>query len=57
MQLAGKERNRQEDLRRLRKFRPVDDNFMPCLFKDNVPLAELVLRIITGKKIWLLKTV
>lgn len=45
-----KERERQEDLQRLRDFRPIDDDFMRCLFKDNIPLAELVLRIITGKK-------
>lgn len=45
-----KEREHQEDLRRLRELRPIDDNFMRCLFKDNVPLAQLVLRIITGKK-------
>lgn len=51
-----KEREHQEDLQRLRDFRPIDDDFMRCLFKDNVPLAELVLRIITGKRIWLLQT-
>ena len=45
-----KKRERQEDLQRLRDFRPIDDDFMRCLFKDNIPLAELVLRIITGKK-------
>ena len=47
-----KERERQEDLQRLRGFRPIDDDFMRCLFffKDNIPLAELVLRIITGKQ-------
>ncbi len=45
-----KERERQEDLQRLRTLRPIDDDFMRCLFKDNVPLAELVLRIITGKE-------
>lgn len=45
-----KEREHQEDLQRLRNFRPIDDNFMRCLFKDNIPLAELVLRIITGKQ-------
>lgn len=45
-----KERERQEDLQRLRGFRPIDDDFMRCLFKDNIPLAELVLRIIIGKK-------
>ena len=38
-----------KDLERLRSFRPMDDDFMRCLFKDNIPLAELVLRIITGK--------
>ncbi|MBD5101637.1 MAG: hypothetical protein HDT27_02900 [Subdoligranulum sp.] len=27
----------------------MDDDFMRCLFKDNIPLAQLVLRIITGK--------
>ena len=42
-----KEREHEEDLLRLREFRPIDDNFMRCLFKDNVPLAEFVLRIIT----------
>ena len=45
-----KKREREEDLQRLREFRPMDDDFMRCLFKDNVPLAELVLRIITGKE-------
>ena len=45
-----KDREHQEDLRRLRDLRPIDDNFMRCLFKDNAPLAELALRVITGKK-------
>ena len=43
------EQKRQKDLERLRGFRPIDDDFMRCLFKDNIPLAEMVLRIITGK--------
>ena len=43
-------KKRQEDLQRLHDFRPIDDDFMRCLFKDNIPLAELVLRIITGKQ-------
>jgi len=43
------EQKRQKDLERLRSFRPMDDDFMRCLFKDNIPLVELVLRIITGK--------
>lgn len=30
-------------------LRPIDDDFMRCLFKDNIPLVQLVLRIITGK--------
>ncbi|MCI9144597.1 MAG: hypothetical protein HFH87_18595 [Lachnospiraceae bacterium] len=45
-----KERERRKDLQRLYGFRPMDDDFMRCLFKDNIPLAELVLRIIIGKK-------
>ena len=44
-----RERRHQEDLERLRGFRPIDDTFMRGLFKDNIPLAELVLRIIVGK--------
>lgn len=45
-----KEREHQEDLQRLKGLRPIDDDFMRCLFKDNIPLAEQVLRIIIGKK-------
>ncbi len=44
-----RERRRLEDLERLRRFRPIDDTFMRGLFKDNLPLAQMVLRIITGK--------
>ena len=43
------EQKRQKDLERLHSLRPMDDDFMRCLFKDNIPLAEMVLRIITGK--------
>lgn len=43
------EQKHQQDLDRLRRLRPIDDDFMRCLFKDNVPLAEFVLRIIIGK--------
>ena len=43
------EQKHRKDLERLRSFRPIDDDFMRCLFKDNIPLAELTLRIITGK--------
>lgn len=42
-------RQHQEDLQRLSNLRPIDDDFMRCLFKDNIPLAELVLRILTDK--------
>ena len=48
--LTAAEQQHQEDLQRLRDLRPIDDDFMRCLFKDNIPLAELVLRIITGKQ-------
>ncbi len=44
-----KDQRHQEELDRLRSFRPMDDTFMRGLFKENLPLAELVLRIITGK--------
>lgn len=39
----------QQDLQRLKLLRPIDDDFMRCLLKDNIPLAQLILRIITGK--------
>ena len=45
-----KERERQDDLAKLRGLRPIDDDFMRCIFRDNIPLAQLVLRIITGRK-------
>lgn len=39
----------QKDLQRLSRLRPIDDDFMRCLFKDNIPLVEFVLRVILGK--------
>ena len=48
--LTATEQQHQGDLQRLRDLRPIDDDFMRCLFKDNIPLAEFVLRIITGKQ-------
>lgn len=39
----------EEKFRRLREFKPMDDECMRCLFKNNIPLAQLVLRIIIGK--------
>lgn len=44
-----KEREHQEDLQRLRGFRPIDDDFMRGMFQKNIPLVQMVLRIITGK--------
>ena len=38
--LTATEQQHQEDLQRLRDLRPIDDDFMRCLFKDNIPLAE-----------------
>ncbi len=38
----------EQDLQRLRGFRPIDDTFMRCLFRDDLALAQFVLRIITG---------
>ena len=45
----ARRREHERDLQRLRELRPIDDDFMRQLFKDNTPLAEMVLRIITGK--------
>lgn len=44
-----REIHQQENLQRLRGFRPIDDTFMRALMKDNMPLAEFVLRIIMKK--------
>lgn len=44
-----KEREHQADLQRLRGLRPIDDTFMRCMFRKNIPLAQMVLRIITSK--------
>ena len=49
MALTLAEQKHQEDLMRLRSLRPMDDDFMRCLFKDNIPLVQMVLRIRTGK--------
>ncbi len=45
-----REKEHSEDLIKLRGLRPIDDDFMRCIFHENKPLAQLVLRIITGKK-------
>lgn len=38
----------EDDLRTIENYRPIDDDFMRELFRDDLPLAQLVLRIITG---------
>ena len=44
------EQQLQESLTQLKNYRPLDDDFMRELFRNNWALAELVLRIITGIK-------
>lgn len=44
------EQQLQESLIQLKNYRPLDDDFMRELFRNNWALAELVLRIITGIK-------
>ena len=44
------EQQLQESLIQLKNYRPLDDDFMRELFRNNWTLAELVLRIITGIK-------
>ena len=43
------ERKRQKVMERLRLLRPFDDDFMRCLFRDNIPLAQFTLRVLTGR--------
>lgn len=47
--MEQREEERRKDLQRLQSLRPMDDEFMRCLFKDNLPLAQFVLRILIGK--------
>ena len=49
--MTATEQQHQEDLQRLQSLRPIDDDFMRCLFKDNIPLAEFVLRILKMENI------
>ena len=42
-------RERQSDLAKLRGLRPIDDDFLRCILRDNIPLSQLILRIVTGK--------
>ncbi len=43
------EEQHKKDLERLEKMRPLDDDLMRELFRNNIPLAQFVLRIMTGK--------
>ena len=38
----------EDDLRTIENYRPLNDDFMRELFRNNLSLAQLVLRIITG---------
>ena len=42
------EQQHEENLKTLRALRPLDDDFMRELFRNNMPLSQAVLRIITG---------
>ena len=44
----SKEQQHEENLRRIKALRPIDDNFMRVLFRNDLSLAQMVLRIITG---------
>ncbi len=46
-----------KDLERLKLLRPIDDDFMRCLFRDNIKLAQTVLRIILNKNDLIVETV
>ncbi|MCH5200575.1 MAG: PD-(D/E)XK nuclease family transposase [Oscillospiraceae bacterium] len=48
IQPKTKEQQHEENLKTLRALRPIDDDFMRELFRNNLPLAQMVLRIITG---------
>lgn len=41
-----KAKQREENLALLKILRPIDDDFMRCIFKDNTPLVQKVLRIL-----------
>ena len=39
----------QRDLARLRGLRPIDDDFLRCILRDNIPLSQFILRILVNK--------
>ena len=42
------EKLHQEDLAKLRGLRPIDDEFMRNMFKDNIPLAQKLFTRLSG---------
>lgn len=46
---SSREEQHKKNLERLAKLRPIDDTFMRELFRNDLPLAQLVLRIIMKK--------
>ena len=46
MQENRKSDTYEEDMKRLQRLRPMDDDFMRCMFKNNMPLAQKVLRVL-----------
>ena len=45
-----REKIHRERLARLARLRPIDDDFMRCIFRDNIPLAQMVLGILVGQE-------
>ncbi|MBP5670426.1 MAG: nuclease, partial [Lachnospiraceae bacterium] len=43
------EKNHQEDLRRIREFRLIDDDFMNACLDGDVVATQLILRIFLGR--------
>ena len=48
VQNMTKEELHQVDLEKLALMRPMDDDLMRMMFRNNMPLAQKVLRILTG---------
>ena len=49
MSTEDKTLNREKQIEKLKLLRPIDDTFMRCIFRDNTPLVQKVLRIIMDK--------
>ncbi|MDO4649615.1 MAG: hypothetical protein Q4B26_13275, partial [Eubacteriales bacterium] len=43
-------KNQGYSFQKLQRLRPIDDDFMRCLLKDNVSLAQFMLRVLSGIK-------